>query len=214
MKEIDMAWVETERAELVRTLREADPLAPTLCEGWDVRRLLAHLVLREHAPWKIAADAVQRSKPGQEKQLGIEAAAAGTPEGYAALVDRFAAGPARFSPFRLDAANLVEYVIHHEDIRRGGAAAAPRELPAGEQQALWKQLGLMARMGYRGSPVGVELAAPGSGRRRVKGGTPSVLISGDVVDLALHAMGRRAAANVSIEGGGDTVRAFRQWAAR
>ncbi|MCC9204091.1 TIGR03085 family metal-binding protein [Arthrobacter sp. zg-Y769] len=209
-----MAWVETERAELVRTLREADPLAPTLCEGWDVRRLLAHLVLREHAPWKIAADAVRRPKPGQEKQLGAEADAAGTPDGYAALVDRFAAGPARFSPYRLDAANLVEYVIHHEDIRRAGVMAAPRVLPAGEQQALWKQLGLMARMGYRGSPVGVELALPGSGRRRVKKGSPSVLVSGDVVDLALHAMGRRAAANVSIEGGGDAVRVFRQWAAR
>ena len=209
-----MAWVETERRQLVRTLREADPLAPTLCEGWDVRRLLAHLVLREHAPWKIAADTVRRPKPGQEKHLGIEAAAASTPQGYAALVDRFAAGPGRFSPFRADAANLVEYVIHHEDIRRGGGVAAPRELPAGQQQALWKQLGMMARMGYRGSPVGVELALAGSGRRRVKSGSPSVLVSGGVVDLALHAMGRRTAANVSIEGSGDAVRLFRQWAAR
>lgn len=209
-----MAWVETERTQLVRTLRETDPFAPTLCEGWDVRRLLAHLVLREHAPWRIAADVVRRSKPGQEKNLGAEAAAAGTPQGYAALVDRFAAGPGRLSPFRTDAANLVEYVIHHEDIRRGAGAAAARQLPAGEQQALWKQLGMMARMGYRGSPVGVELALPGSGRRRVKAGSPSVLVSADVVELALHAMGRRAAANVSIEGGGDAVRAFREWAAR
>lgn len=206
-----MAWVERERTELVQTLREADPLAPTLCEGWDVRRLLAHLVLREHAPWKIAADAVRRPKPGQEKNLGLWATAAGTPEGYASLVDRFAAGPARLSPFRLDAANLVEYVIHHEDIRRGAGAAAPRELPAGQQQALWKQLGLMARMGYRSSPLGVELAVPGFGRRRVRAGDPSVLVSGNVVDLALHAMGRRVAANVSVEGSGESVRAFRAW---
>ncbi len=206
-----MAWVEHERTELVQTLREADPMAPTLCEGWDVRRLLAHLVLREHAPWKIAADAARRPKPGQEKNLGLWAAAAGTPEGYASLVDRFAAGPARLSPFRLDAANLVEYVIHHEDIRRGAGAAAPRELPAGQQQALWKQLGLMARMGYRSSPVGVELAVPGFGRRRVRAGDPSVLVSGNVVDLALHAMGRRVAANVSVEGSGESVRAFRAW---
>ena len=207
-----MAWVDTERRELVRTLRETDPLAPTLCDGWDVRRLLAHLVLREQAPWRIAADAVRRPKPGQEKNLGAEAAAAATPQGYAALVDRFAAGPGRFSPFRADAANLVEYVVHHEDIRRGAGAGEPRELPAGQQQALWKQLGLMARMGYRGSPVGVELAVPGSGRRRVRGGTPSVLVSGNVVDLALHAMGRRTAATVSVEGSGDAVRAFREWA--
>ena len=206
-----MAWVETERTELVRTLRDADPLAPTLCEGWDVRRLLAHLVLREHAPWKIAADAVRRPKPGREKHLGAEAAAAGTPQGYADLVDRFAAGPGRFSPFQADAANLVEYVIHHEDIRRGAGTAEPRDLPAGQQQALWKQLGLMARMGYRGSPVGVELAVPGFGRRRVRSGDSSVLVSGNVVDLALHAMGRRTAANVSVEGGGESVRAFREW---
>ncbi|MCC3275202.1 MULTISPECIES: TIGR03085 family metal-binding protein [unclassified Arthrobacter] len=207
-----MAWVDSERAELVRTLREADPLAPTLCEGWDVRRLLAHLVLREHAPWKMAADVLRRPKPGQEKNLGAEASAAATPHGYAALVDRFAAGPGRFSPFRADAANLVEYVVHHEDIRRGTGAAAPRELPAGQQQALWKQLGLMARMGYRSSPVGVELAVPGFGRRRVRAGDTPVLVSGNVVDLALHAMGRRAAANVSVEGSGESVRAFREWA--
>ena len=206
-----MGWVETERTELVRTLREADPLAPTLCEGWDVRRLLAHLVLREHAPWKIAADVVRRPKPGEEKHLGEEAAAAATDHGYAALVDRFAAGPGRFSPFRADAANLVEYVIHHEDIRRGAGGAAPRDLPAGQQQALWKQLGLMARMGYRTAPVGVELALPGFGRRRVRPGSPAVLVSGNVVDLALHAMGRRTAANVSVEGSGEAVRAFRDW---
>ena len=209
-----MAWVETERAQLVRTLRGADPLAPTLCEGWDVRRLLAHLVLREHAMWRIVEDTVRRPKPGQERNLGLEAEKAATPQGYAALVDRFAAGPGRFSPFRTDAANLVEYVIHHEDIRRGAGAAPARDLPAGEVQALWKQLTLMARLGYRGSPVGVELALPGFGRRQVKAGTPGILISGDVVELALHAMGRRAAANVSIEGAGDAVRAFRGWAAR
>src|SRR5690606_3490565 len=51
-----MPWMEDERAALVATARDTDPDAPTLCEGWTARHLLAHLVEREHQPWFVAVD--------------------------------------------------------------------------------------------------------------------------------------------------------------
>ncbi|MDQ7993633.1 MAG: maleylpyruvate isomerase family mycothiol-dependent enzyme, partial [Propionicimonas sp.] len=44
----------TQRAALVDALREADPHAPTLCEGWTVHDLAAHVWLREHEPASLA----------------------------------------------------------------------------------------------------------------------------------------------------------------
>ncbi|HEY8296221.1 MAG TPA: maleylpyruvate isomerase N-terminal domain-containing protein [Micrococcaceae bacterium] len=73
-----MAWMEAERQALVTTFRETDPGAPTLCAGWNARRLLAHLVQREHSPWQRAADALRRPEPGHERNLTLRAARGGT----------------------------------------------------------------------------------------------------------------------------------------
>src|SRR5690606_2854754 len=54
-----MPFMEDERAALVATARDTDPDAPTLCEGWTARHLLAHLVEREHQPWLVAVDLVE-----------------------------------------------------------------------------------------------------------------------------------------------------------
>lgn len=212
-----MAWSDVERAAMVSTLEQTDGDAPTLCEGWDVRHLLAHLVLREHAPWRIAADALRRPSPGQEKNLGEVARSAQTAQGYAALVQRFAAGPPKLSPMGWagDAGNLIEYVVHHEDIRRGGGGAAdPRVLPAEQEEQLWRRLPLMARMGYRGAPGSVTLVDPLGRRALVRKGSTGVEVAGGTVELVLHALGRRTAADVTVLGDADAVKAFDSWALR
>lgn len=209
-----MAWMETEREAMVRTLHAADPQAPTLCEGWNVSRLLAHLIVREERPWRMAGDTVRRDKPGQEHSLDPLAAQAGTETGYRELVDRFAAGARGFSPVRWggDAVNLLEFFVHHEDIRRGTGEAEPREMPEGELLELRRRLPLMARMGYLRSPVGVVLQLPGGEQARVRRGDPAVTITGPVTELALHAMGRRSAAQVEISGAPGCVEQFRSFA--
>ncbi len=123
-----MAWAETERQSLVATLRSTDPEAPTLCTGWDTRHVLAHLVQREHSPASSVGDVVVKRPPGQEKYLGRLVDGATSPAGYDALVSRFQAGPPRWSPLKLavESISLLEYVIHHEDIRRGGPGPGPR----------------------------------------------------------------------------------------
>ena len=142
-----MSWVATEQESLVQTLRSTDPDAPTLCDGWDVRRLVAHLVQREQGPVAGLKDAVARKPPGQEPGLGKLTDRARSKQGYDRLVDRFVAGAPAWSPmsWAAEKINFVEYVIHHEDVRRGGnVPAEPRDLPVEEQDAVWKQLGLFA----------------------------------------------------------------------
>jgi uncharacterized protein (TIGR03085 family) len=212
-----MGWAETEKTALVQTLRRADPEAGTLCAGWNTRRLLAHLVQREQDPRGGLGDAVLRAEPGQEKYLGRLAEAAATPEGYAALVDRFVAGPPRWSPmsWASEQLNLLEYVIHHEDIRRGGSTSpGPRVLPEHERQRIWQQLPLMARLRYRAAPVGVVLAGLDSARVTVKKGAPTVTLKGEPVELALYTSGRRTAAHVQVSGAPEAVERFRAWVGR
>src|SRR6201993_4731355 len=47
---VGMSVVQRERAALVEILRTVGPDAPTLCEGWTTRDLVAHLVVRERRP--------------------------------------------------------------------------------------------------------------------------------------------------------------------
>ncbi|MCW2810749.1 MAG: hypothetical protein JWP61_1207 [Friedmanniella sp.] len=212
-----MPWVDAERSALVATLRSAAPDAPTLCEGWDVSYLLAHLVAREQSLPVIISDAVAGRPPGQERQLGHLAATTATEEGHQALVTRFLDGPPRWSPmsWAAEQINLVEYVVHHEDIRRAGEdPAAPRTLPAAELAAIWKRVQAFGVLGYRSAPVGVTLATPTGERKRVRRGTPEVTLTGDAVELALYVSGRREVARVEVSGSDEAQAAFAEFLAR
>ena len=211
-----MTWMETERAALAETFRRADPDAPTLCEGWTVRHLLAHLVQREHHPLRQAADVLARPRPGHERFLGRLVEQARTPAGYAALLEIFAAGMSPWNPVAWpgDRAHHVEYVIHHEDVRRGRGLVEPRVLPPDQVRAIWAELAPLARLGYLRSPVGVVHAVPGGPRRVVRRAADAVVVAGDPVELALHASGRTDAADVDIVGRPETVERFLRWSGR
>jgi len=209
-------WMDAERQALVATFRETDPDAPTLCAGWDARRLLGHLVQREHSLWSQLMDVAAKREPGHEKHLSELVATAETPEGYEALVARFAAGTGPANPMTWfgDSVQLLEYIIHHEDVRRGVGTPEPRVLPAAEQEALWKRMPFLAKMTYRKSPVGVSLARPTGDSAVVKKGENGVVVTGDVVELALYLSGRREAAAVAITGQPQNIEAFKQWSTR
>jgi uncharacterized protein (TIGR03085 family) len=211
-----MTWTTIEQQALAETFRTSDPDGPTLDEGWTVRHLLAHLVQREQDLVGATKDIVRRRPPGQEKELGRLVDGARTPAGYSALVERFLAGPSRWSPFRWagDRLNLLEYVVHHEDVRRGSlGAVAPRSLPDGQLDALWGQLPAVGRMKFRGAPVGVTLEWPGHQVQVVKRAEPGVVLRGQPVELALYATGRREAAEVGVLGDPTAVARFEEWVA-
>lgn len=202
-----MSWSMTERWWLARTAEAVGPDAPTLCAGWDARRLLGHLVLRERRPWAMGLDLAARRPPGEEPQLSRLLAE--TP--YEGLLELFRGGPPMTSPTRLmgDRANLVEFVVHHEDLRRAGEAPLPpRERAAAFRAALWSRLLPLARVRYLRCPVGVVLVVPGGPRAVVHRGARAVAVLGDPVELALHALGRTAAARVELRGDADALAAY------
>lgn len=200
-----MSWTMTERWWLARTAEELGPHAPTLCEGWDSHHLLAHLVTRERRPWEFALDQLAGRPPGQEPHLSRTVAT--TP--YDELIAQLRAGPPLASPVKLmgDRGNLLEFLVHHEDLRRGGPdPLPPRERAAAFRDAVWSQLVPVARLRYARSPVGVVLVVPDGPRATVRRRRESVAVVGDVVELVLHAFGRTDAAHVELLGS-DTARA-------
>jgi uncharacterized protein (TIGR03085 family) len=106
-------------------------------------------------------------------------------------------------------ADLLEFVVHHEDVRRAGEEPAPpRELPPEMEEAVWAHSSRTAPLGFRSSPVGVVLVVPGGPRRVAHKGNVSVALEGAPVELALFAAGRRERAHVRLVGEPEAVAAF------
>jgi uncharacterized protein (TIGR03085 family) len=208
-----MGYLTEEKRALVATLRDADPDADTLCTDWTTRRLLAHLVQREQIQRQQISDMIARKPPGDEPGLNKLVGGASTPTGYQDLISRFEAGPARWTPMSWagEQLNMFEYVIHHEDIRRGRPEPVePRVLPDGQEAALWKQLRTLGRFSYLRAPVGVVMATPAGLSHVVKKGG-GVTLTGDPVELALYGSGRRDAAHVEVTGTPGAITLFTDW---
>ena len=198
-----MGYSQRERIALCALLEQTGPDAPTLCGGWTTGDLAAHLVLREHRPDAAAGvlgGPLARHTARVQRRLRDR-----TP--FADLVAAIRSGPPRFSVFGLagmdERLNGLEYFVHHEDIRRAAPGWAPRELPAGQADALWQQLRTARRM-LRRLPVGIELArddtANGSLRLTAKNATPAVTVIGPPAELAMWVFGRTSAASIRFDG--------------
>lgn len=202
------AHARLERAELADLLAELGPDAPTLCEGWDTRDLAAHLVVRESRP-DAAIGLILPPVAGHTRRVTDAQAR----QDYAATVDSVRTGPPALSPFRLPgaegAANLTEYVVHHEDVRRAQPGWAARTVPPDIADALWSRLRLTAKGRFRGSRVGVRLVRADTGASSTaRAGNPTVDITGDVIDLLMLAFGRREV-RVDVTGDAAAGAAFR-----
>jgi uncharacterized protein (TIGR03085 family) len=123
-----------ERAALAAALHAAGPDAPTLCEGWTTHDLAAHLWFRENDPRAMLGIVVPSLAESQLERVKQE-------RPYSELVDAFAAGPTRLSPFAIakvdEVANAPEFFVHHEDVRRGDGAVRPRTLGDDVQAWAW-----------------------------------------------------------------------------
>lgn len=207
------SWHAVERAELVQVLTEAGPDAPTLCTGWRSRHLAAHVVLRERSLVVPVGLGVPPLAERAEHAIDDVAELASTPEGYRELVVQVGEGPARWHPLAWagEVANVLEFFVHTEDVRRGDGDLEPRVLDAAHTEELWRQLVRMAPLVYRGPGTGVVLVRPDGVRRAVRrppAGRGTVVVRGDVGELVLHVFGRGAAAHVTLEGAPDDVLAM------
>ena len=123
-----------ERAELCDLLIALGPDAPTLCEGWTTAHLAAHLVVRERDP-RAAPGILGLGGPFERLTDRLMAAQMRRP--YAdlvAVIRRPPWGPLSIPAVRA-AASLVEYTVHHEDVRRANGSS-PRTDRADLQSAI------------------------------------------------------------------------------
>ncbi|GAA3776011.1 TIGR03085 family metal-binding protein [Plantactinospora mayteni] len=191
-------YADTERQSLADLLLAIGPDAPTIIPEWAARDLAAHLVVRERRPDAAAGLVLP---PLRRHGARVQAAVAGQP--YPALVD-LVRHPPRWNPMTLppvdELANLVEFFVHHEDVRRARPDWQPRELPAGQQAALWKRVPAMARMSLRRFPAALLVQAPEHGETTAGAGGEQVRMVGAPGELIMFLFGRQRAARVQLVG--------------
>ncbi|MFI5527959.1 TIGR03085 family metal-binding protein [Kitasatospora sp. NPDC051853] len=198
-----------ERERLAGLLESAGPEAPTLCVGWTTRDLAAHLVLRER---RLDAAAGIRIGPLAGWTARVQERYRARP--YEELLRLVRTGPG-LSPFALpgvdEAANLVEYYVHAEDVRRAGPGWKPEPVAPSMAELLWKRLPLLVRLeAGRRLPVLLVLRRP-DGRSVAVGrqGGPAVEVRGEPGELVLFAFGRGERAAVEVAGEREAVEALR-----
>jgi uncharacterized protein (TIGR03085 family) len=202
-------WDAVERRRLCDLLVELGPDAPTLLEPWTTSDLAAHLVLREHdflaAPGLIV--------PGPWRRFADRRAARLAERDFGSLVDEVRQGPPP-GFFRVGwvrrLANLNEFYVHHEDVRRANGRA-PRTNDPELDSALWRNVSwrpwFLARRLRR---VGLEIEWTGTDKRvRARRGDPVARLVGPPGELLLYLFGRQAVANVEVTGEPEAVAAVR-----
>lgn len=202
-----------ERLALSETLRRVGPDSQTLCGDWTTSQLVAHLVLRERSVVE-AAGRLPVASLRRRAATVVDELAAGVP--FEELVATFERGPRwtevqgpvpvawlwALPPVR-EVANLLEYLVHHEDVRRAAPTWRARAVSVAVQAAAWQRLRLLAQVTLRSVPVGVELRWPGHEPIRTRAARRSgvaVEVIGDPIEVALFAFGRLAVAGVEYEG--------------
>jgi uncharacterized protein (TIGR03085 family) len=205
-----MSVAQRERAALVEVLRAVGPDAPTLCQGWTTRDLVAHLLVRERRPDALPgilfAPLAAHTARVQQRLT--------TSTNWTDLVDLFAAGPPAFSFFKVldPLASVHEMFVHHEDVRRAHTGWEPRKLDARTASAVAHRVAIISRVGMSRSMAAVSarltLRTPDGQTVVAVGNGSPVTVTGEAQELMLFAFGRNA---VRVEFGGepDVVTAVR-----
>lgn len=204
---------QSERLLLCDDLERLGPDAPTLCEGWLTRDLAAHLVIRDSRPGLFAGAFV----PFLSGRLDHEMHRLADGD-YPALVKQVRGGPPVWNlaaqPLLDDLTNLIEFFVHHEDVRRAQPEWTVRHLDEDLEAALWTALRRFARLAFRKAPTGIVLVAEGRGRHAAKlpDDHGTVVVRGAAPELVLFANRRGRAADVTFSGDAEDVAALTAWA--
>ena len=200
-----------ERRDLCDYLDELGPSVPTLLEGWTAHDLAAHLVLREHdlvaGPCLVLPGPFQRFAERRRVRLANN-------KDFAWLVARIRSGPP-IGFFRIEwvrsLANLNEFFVHHEDLRRANRLG-PRRLTPEMDAALWRNVRRGSHyLSRRLHACGLEIEWVGTDERvTVRPGEPTARLSGPPGELLLYVFGRQTAAQVEVSGPPETVAALRR----
>lgn len=194
--------------ETLKGLKSAEWQADTLCAGWTVEDLAAHLVVRERG--------------GIMARLGIvlpflhhkhNAAIRKTKQkSHAKLIKILERPPFWVKKFPL---NIIEFYVHNEDLLRGGLKRK-RVLPDELEQALSGYLPQLMRLAFRKVSGGFDLIVhdetAGEVYKRQIGRTvekaPELELSGTAGELMLLFAGRGRHAKVRVSGSAEARRLY------
>jgi uncharacterized protein (TIGR03085 family) len=211
-REASMVPLDTqERLELCDLFDEVGPSVPTLLDGWTAHDLAAHLVLREHdvvaGPCLVLPAAFQRFAEQRRARLAKS-------QDFTSLVGRIRSGPpAGF--FRIGwvraMANLNEFFVHHEDVRRANNRG-PRNMTPAMDAALWRNVRRGSRfLSRRLHGCGLEVEWAGTDERvTARAGEPAARLNGLPGEILLYIFGRQTAAQVEVSGPADAVAAVQR----
>ena len=198
-----------ERLELCNLLDELGPSVPTLLDGWTANDLAAHIVLRERdfvaGPCIVMPGPFQRFAERRRAELAQS-------RDFRWLVARIRSGPP-VGLFRIgwvrNMANLNEFFVHHEDVRRANGRG-PRSLTPVMNAALWRNVRRGSHyLSRRLHDCGLEMEWAGTKERlTVHPGEPTAQLSGAPGELLLYVFGRKAAAEVALSGPPEAVAAM------
>ncbi|SOX54841.1 TIGR03085 family protein [Mycobacterium ahvazicum] len=205
-------WLDTqERLELCDLFDELGPSVPTLLDGWTARDLAAHLVLRERD--LVAGPCLVLPGPfgrfAERRRAGLARR-----EDFSWLVTRIRSGPP-VGLFRIGwvraMANLNEFFVHHEDLRRANGRGT-RSLTPAMDAALWRNVRRGGRfLSRRLQGFGLEIRRAGTSEWvTAVAGDPAALLTGEPGELLLYIFGRQAAAQVQVGGPPEAVAAVRR----
>ena len=201
-------YVRQERKALVASALKAGPEAPTLCEGWDVKDLVCHLLVRETSLVAAAGIAVPAFAGLTDKEMKRLKKLP-----FEKLVGRLRSHRLTFFALPpVDAAfNTLEYFVHHEDIRRAQPAWRRRALSADADDVLWKALRAQgpALVRSTGVPVVVRRTDTDETTTLLPGRDP-VELSGPVSELVMYLHGRDQVRDVSFAGPDEKVARVRR----
>jgi uncharacterized protein (TIGR03085 family) len=197
-----------ERLGLCDLFDELGPSVPTLLEGRTAHDLAAHLVLREHdlvaGPCLVLPGPFQLFAERRRARLTQR-------QDFSSLVTRIRSGPP-IGFFRIGwvraLANLNEFFVHHEDVRRANRHG-PRSLTPAMDAGLWRNVRRGSRyLSRRLHACGLEIDWAGTTERvTVRPGEPTARLSGLPGELLLYVFGRQAAAQVEVSGPPEAVAA-------
>lgn len=201
-----------ERRALCDLVQALGPDAPTLIGGWTARDLAAHLVLRERDP--IAGLCIVLPGPFQRFAERRRRTLAHQNE-FGCLVARIRSGPPP-GFFRIgwvrSLANLNEFFVHHEDVRRANGLGPRHDLAPALQAALWRNVGRSSRYlcrRLRGAGLEIEWAGTDD-TITARAVEPTARLSGPPGELLLYLFGRQAAAQVDVSGPPTAVEAVQR----
>jgi uncharacterized protein (TIGR03085 family) len=199
------SFARRERLALSDTALREGPDAPTLCDPWDVRHLVCHLLVRERNPVAAAGIAVGPLSGLTDRAIDHLAG-----RDFETLVASFRRPwPVPFGvPGVEQVWNTLEFLVHHEDIRRAQDGWAPRSLAEEDEGAVWSMLKLMGRGLARAAGVPVVLAWD-TRSATLRGGDDPVVVRGLPSEIALVLHGRQRVADVTYDGPSDRVARLR-----